>query len=475
MRRVLETGILLRLGLLLVVIILLGAAPRPVEVSHALAEAQRLLAAERFKGAAAFLAQAARQLPGRADLWELAGRTALQGGDPQAAQAYLDKAAALHPLSSGDLIALGEACQQNGDLICAVRAWGQVQPANGDILRRLLDAHRLLRDYPAATADLQALTRLYPAEAALRYQLGLLLAAQRPESALAHLSQAAELDPGLAEAARTVESAVSAARRVDDPAYTLVASGRALAGLEQWELAAEAFRQAALLRPGYAEAWAFLGQARQHLGDADALRLAQDDLERAFQLDPNSVAASTMLALYWQSQERFDLALEYLLQAARLDPRNPILQVQVGSTRAILGDLPGALQAYQQAVILAPKDPAYPRFLAGFSIKYEYHLRGLGLPAARQAVLLAPDDPANLDVLGQVFFLLDDATSAERFYQRALQADPDFAPAHLHLGLVYLQQGDSQAAVDQFTLASRLAPGTPAAEQAQRLLDNPVP
>jgi tetratricopeptide (TPR) repeat protein len=90
-------------------------------------------------------------------------------------------------------------------------------------------------------------------------------------------------------------------------------------------------------------------------------------------------------------------------------------------------------------------------------------------------VLLAPDDPACLDALGQVFFLLGDVTSAGRFYERALQADPGFAPAHLHLGLVYLQQGDSQEAVNQFTLASRLAPGTPAAEQAQRLLANPVP
>ncbi|HEY6074154.1 MAG TPA: tetratricopeptide repeat protein, partial [Anaerolineales bacterium] len=155
--------------------------------------------------------------------------------------------------------------------------------------------------------------------------------------------------------------------------------------------------------------------------------------------------------------------------------RNPTLLVQVGSTRAILGDLTGALQAYQQAVTLAPNDPTYPRLLAGFSIKYEYHLRQVGLPAARQAVLLAPDDPACLDALGQVFFLLDDATSAERFYERALQADPGFAPAHLHLGLVYLQQGNSQEAVAQFTLASSLAPGTPAAEQAQRLLANPLP
>jgi tetratricopeptide (TPR) repeat protein len=475
MRRLLETGILLRLALLLLLIVLLGAAPRPLEVSHALAEAQSLLAGQRFKSASAFLAQAAGRLPGRADLWELAGRTALRGGDPQAAQAYLVKAAALHPLASGDLIALGEACRQSGDLICAVRAWGQVQPAGDDTLRRLLEAHRLLRDYPAATTDLQALTRLYPADPALRYQLGLLLAAQQPEAALAHLSQAAELDPSLARAAQTVESAVSAARQAEDPSYTLLASGRALAELEQWELAAEAFRQAALVRPGYAEAWAFLGEARQHLGDANALRLAQADLERAFSLDPNSVAASAMLALYWQRQERFDRALEYLLQAAHLDPRNPTLQVQIGSTQAILGDLPGALQAYQQAVSLAPNDPTYPRFLAGFSIKYEYHLREIGLPAARQAVLLAPDDPACLDALGQVFFLLGDVTSAGRFYERALQADPGFAPAHLHLGLVYLQQGDSQEAVNQFTLASRLAPGTPAAEQAQRLLANPVP
>jgi tetratricopeptide (TPR) repeat protein len=471
----LETDVLLRLGLLLAVVVLLEAAPRPVEVSRALAEAQTLLAGQRYKSAAAFLAQAAERLPGRADLWEQAGRAALRGGDPEAAKTYLFEAAALHPLSADDLLALGDACQGAGDLNCAVLAWGQIQPGNPDILRKLLAAHRQQRDYPAAAADLQALVGLYPTDAALRYQLGLLLAALQPEAALAHLAQAAELDPNLAEAYHKVESAVNTARRVDDPAYTLLSSGRALASLEQWELAAEAFRQATLRRPEYAEAWAFLGEARQHLGDADTLRRAQDDLERAFSLDPSSVAASTMLALYWQRQEQYDRALEYLLQAARLDPSNPTLQAQVGGTRAILGDLQAGLEAYQQAVSLAPADPTYYRLLAGFSIKYEYRLREVGLPAARQAVLLAPDDPACLDTLGQVFFLLGDADSAERFYDRALEANTTYAPAHLHLGLVYLQQGNSKGAVDQFTLAARLAPGTPTAEQAQRLLESPLP
>ena len=64
-------------------------------------------------------------------------------------------------------------------------------------------------------------------------------------------------------------------------------------------------------------------------------------------LDPQSVAANTFLALYWQRQRRYDLALDYLDKAARLDPRNPALQVELGNTMAIAGNLATAAAYYQ--------------------------------------------------------------------------------------------------------------------------------
>jgi tetratricopeptide (TPR) repeat protein len=260
-----------------------------------------------------------------------------------------------------------------------------------------------------------------------------------------------------------------------DPAQSLFESGRALASIGEWELAAEAFHQATLARPDFADAWAFLGEARQHVQDYSLNPVPPAELDKALSLDASSLSANTLMALFYQRHARFDQALEYLHKVTDLYPQNPALQVELGEALALSGDLEAALLAYQRAVDLASGDPAYHRLLAGFCIRHEYRLREIGLPAARQAVLLDPQGPDSLDVLGQVLFILGDLTSAERFYLRALEADPDHTSAHLHLGLAYMLQGERERARQEWSLVLSLAPGTPSADQAERLIKNYFP
>jgi tetratricopeptide (TPR) repeat protein len=340
---------------------------------------------------------------------------------------------------------LGDAYWQAGNWAAAIGAWQDALDAptpDLGLYARLASAHQAQGNYKAAIADLQALAAIQPAEIQLRYQLGLLLAALEPEAALAHLAQAAELDPAYRNAVSALEDGIRTARLAGDRAYTLLAAGRALASLSEWDLAAEAFRQATLARPDYAEAWAYLGEARQHLGEEEgglspgsqAAPPGLRELEKALALDPHSLSANTLLALFWQRQNRYDRALEILQSATRLHPRNPALQAELGNTQAILGDLPAAQEAYEKAVRLSPRDPAALRLLASFSIRYEDLVRQVGLPAARQAVLLAPNEPASLDLMAQALLLLGDTLNAERFCG-ALEADQDFAlPACIWAG-----------------------------------------
>jgi tetratricopeptide (TPR) repeat protein len=51
-----------------------------------------------------------------------------------------------------------------------------------------------------------------------------------------------------------------------DPAYQQILIGQRLAELGEWDVAEAAFTAAVSLAPNYAEAWAFLGETRQHLG-----------------------------------------------------------------------------------------------------------------------------------------------------------------------------------------------------------------
>jgi Flp pilus assembly protein TadD len=199
------------------------------------------------------------------------------------------------------------------------------------------------------------------------------------------------------------------------------------------------------------------------------------ELQKAVSLDPHSLSANIFLALYWRRQGQFDQALAALGQAASLEPQNPILQVEIGDTLAAAGNPEAAVRAYEQAISLAPEDTTYLRLMALFSLKYGYRIGDIALPAARQAILKAPSKAENQDLMAQVLMNQNDLVNAQRFLSQALQIDPGYAEAHLHLGLLYLLQDDKQAARQQLELVASLAPETPTAGEAQRLLKSSFP
>ena len=481
-RRYPGAGILLWLIIPLALILLLGIAVRAYTVTEKLGQARHTLeqkaSQESVQQAARWLAEAAEAIPWQTDLYEQAGSTALQGGDPQSAAGYFKEALSRDHLSPQGRMALGDAYQQMGDMPAALQEWEAALQAGGpadEIYARLLPAHRNLGDMPATVSDLQALIAMQPEDASLQYQLGLLLAAQQPEAALEHLAQAADLDPDLAAPAELLRRSIRTASLNDDLDFTLLEAGRALGSLGEWELAALAFRQTTQNRPDYAEAWAFLGESLQHLPFSDSAAAGFTELNKALELDPRSLSGHIFLALYWQRQRRLDLALEVLQSAAQLYPDNSTLQTEIGKTLAMQGNLEAALQAYQEAVDLAPGDATTVRLLAEFSLEHNYQVQEVALPAARWLILMNANNPASLDIMGQVLLNLGDSSNAERYFNRALRIDSQYAPAHLHLGSIYIERGDREAAYDEFNLALALAPGTPVAEHAQRLLQNYFP
>jgi tetratricopeptide (TPR) repeat protein len=76
-----------------------------------------------------------------------------------------------------------------------------------------------------------------------------------------------------------------------------------------------------------------------------------------------------------------------------------------------------------------------------------------------QSVLrTASNDYRALDLLGVVRVLQRHEVEAEELFRRAIQSQPDFAPAHAHLGLLYFQMGRSEEAVPNLREALRLDP-----------------
>jgi tetratricopeptide (TPR) repeat protein len=503
MKRFLDSPTWGRLAAIFALIVLLGVAPRPHLVAATLAQAQRAISFGAHNEAAQKIALAAEQMPWRRDLWELAGREALSGNDPAQALVDFEKASGNGGLSSEGYLLQGEAYWQSGQLAQAVQSWRVATQLGAPALEtwnRILQAQLACHDYGGAVDSLSILVNLKPKDGGLRYQLGALLAARQPDLAVAHLRQAAELDSTLATQAESLAGSIQSVLGVTDPAYRLVIAGRALASLGEWSLAAEAFRQATIQRPDYAEAWAFWGEALQHPEGQNASSLTGQPgqsqsqecncceqnastgndplavLHKALDIDPESLAANTFLALYWQRQNDYPLALAYLEKAVVLDPNNPALSAQMGEVKAISGDLPAALQAYRRASELAVGQIAYLKLLINFTLQYRYQVEETGLPTARRALQLNPDDPECFDLMGQVLFQLEDINSAEVFFRRAIDLDPNAAWALLHLGQLYLKRGSTAEAREILSRALTAAPpGTPIAETAQALLQSSYP
>jgi tetratricopeptide (TPR) repeat protein len=448
MRNKFAGGWSLKILLVGVVIALLGFYPVPEAVSSSLGKAYYAQQAENYEAVASNLVIVAEQQPWRSGLWEVAGVAELATGESASASVYFTRAAAKGELSPHGYLAWGDAEWQNGNTQTALQIWeigARIGASQGEILPRQAEAYRISGDDRAliktlrAILEHQSIAYAQPANtASLAYELGLLLAAHDPETALIYLLQAVELDPLLESKVKGLILDIQEALVEDDPAYLLMIAGRSLANLGYWDHAAKAFENAIELRPEYAEAWAYLGEAWQHtLSGGDPLGA----LAKALELDPDSIAGNAFTALYWQRQGDYELAIAYLQTVAKLDPENPAYLLEIGNLMALSGDLDAGKDYYYQAIALSPGDPMYLREFLKFSTRFNLDLREVALPVARQLVMLNPDDAIYLDLMGEILFWLGDMISAERFFLRALAQDPDYDQAHIHLGNLYRSQG----------------------------------
>lgn len=458
----------------LLVLPILGVLPVPVDVIRAFRDARSELEEENLGVAADRLGYLAARLPWRSGLWEPAALTALQAGDPRTANRYFRQAQTAGRLTLDGAIAYGDTYWEIGQKRRALAVWESVAAQIGDnvaVFERLYQAYREQEDYSRAVDALRQIARLDPQNAAVQYDLGVLLAAQEPQAALAHLLQAVELDASLAETVSALEDKLVISVNGADAAYVFLNAGRALGFVGEWNLAVEAFERAVQENSAYAEAWAFLGEAQAQTG-ADG----RDALETAFGLNPESLTVNTLFALYWKRAQQYDRALVYAEVALGLDPENPALNAEIASVYDGLGDVNAALEYYYRATQLDPQRASYWHLLARYALNNEIQIREIGISAAQQALLLDENDPIALDLLGYAHYLLNDFSTAERYLQRAIVIQPDYASAHFHLALVYLLDGKPDLAYESLQTVLTLAPeSSPIATQAQRALSRYFP
>jgi tetratricopeptide (TPR) repeat protein len=412
---------------------------------------------------------AARRLFWRDDLWEQAGLSASEAGQPEETIRLLLQSPA--PSARGWL-ALGQAYLQTDQPDLALQAFESSLKLNASpqAYAGIAQIQYQRGNMEAERAALQNQLLLAPEDAAAQYRLGLLLSLLDINSALTHFQLAAQLDPEYDPVFETLRSTLNLAELSPTETGRLVILGRGLGGVSEWALAARAFESAVGADAGNAEAWAWLGEAKQHLGQDGRV-----ELDQALALNPDSVVVRGLRGLYWKRLGDDRQALTEYQSAAALEPENPAWKASLGETYARLGDLVLALSNFQRATELAPEQSTYWRLLAIFCVENGAQIDDVGLPAAQKAADLTPEDPQALDTLGWAQLALGRFYTAEQTLLSALELSPNFAAARLHLAMVYLQTGDRNAAYDQLRQVLELDPNGAAGQQADLMLKQNFP
>ncbi|MGC2480836.1 MAG: tetratricopeptide repeat protein, partial [Candidatus Sulfotelmatobacter sp.] len=182
---------------------------------------------------------------------------------------------------------------------------------------------------------------------------------------------------------------------------------------------------------------------------------------KALELEPNDALTHYNLALALKYKGDDHQAVEEFEAALRLKPKWGDAHYGLGATWYDLDDQPAALKELRIAVGLAPANAAAHQMLA--RIYLEQKDPSDAKTELQQALASKPSAELHSE-LGLTEGQLGDLPGAAAEFRRALQLDPQLAPAHLLLGETLRRQGDHAGALAQFRKAVAIDPNEPRAQ-----------
>ncbi len=234
-------------------------------------------------------------------------------------------------------------------------------------------------------------------------------------------------------------------------ALLLLGSGRA-AG--QGTKPAQGIQQAdAAFRAGYA--------AQQ----AGRLEEARTQFAEVVRLAPQIAEGREALGVVLLEQGKASDAVPQLAEAARLKPKDQAFETNLAYALAQSGQADKALPHFEAAVTLA--QGGHGPLEATFHDAYARALAAAGKHAealkefAKEEKITGPRADLE-DAIGTVNAQMGRWNEAQSAFQRALAIDPDSVRARVHLGVVYRQQNQLAASIDELAGATRMQP--PSAE-----------
>jgi tetratricopeptide (TPR) repeat protein len=220
-------------------------------------------------------------------------------------------------------------------------------------------------------------------------------------------------------------------------------------------------------------------EAGRNLGEAylagGNLQAALRELKKAEGFDPEDHITQFDIGLVYYYRERYDQAIEYFQSAIRLKSDFAPAINSLGNAYLEKGDWDNAIAAYRRItedVFYGTPHFAYSNMALAYYQKKEY-------PQAEKYFLeslkLNPEFANALGGLGMTYTAMGRYADAVQKLDRAVRKNPKLPQLHYELGRAYRGLGDRQKAREEFQLTVELAPDSPMAEEAQRLLKQLTP
>jgi Tfp pilus assembly protein PilF len=218
-----------------------------------------------------------------------------------------------------------------------------------------------------------------------------------------------------------------------------------------------------------AEAIRNLGEAYLREGNtAAALR----EFKKAEALTPDDYFLHYDLGLAYLSKKRYDLAIEHFQKAVDLNPDYAPAVNSLGNAYAARGDWDQAIKYYKQvSANVFYATPHYP--LSNLGLAY-YHKQEYTLSERyyQEALEIQPNFVNALAGLAQTYDAVGRFPEAVSLLEKAVRADPDSALLRFQLGKSYARAGDRQRAYASFSKVIDMSPNSGLAQDARREIEN---
>lgn len=286
----------------------------------------------------------------------------------------------------------------------------------------------------------------------------------------------------------------------DDPADSeddaeAIAQGEGAIKDQDFDKAKKIFSDIVQRRPDHPKANHYLAVALENLGDVEG---AEKHYRAALAAAPTLTDTALNLSALLIDAQKYEEASTVLADSARRNPKDAALQINLAYARMGMNDLPGARGAFDAALKIGDA-PDARLGLAELLLVEEKPEEALA--QIEKAVQLAPD---NIDVLatsaelyrkardadacirtydqaiarkpvaqlhanrGVCKQMKKDNPGAKADYQKAIELDPAYAPAHFLFGRFLLTvEKNKKAAIDAFEACARVAPESKCKQAAE--------